>query len=547
VETTLKILPLGGLGEIGMNLTLYGVGDDWIVVDAGVQFCDPSMIGAELMLPDLDLLAEYRDRVKAIVITHGHEDHIGAVEYVVGSLKVPVYAPPFVCELLRLKADEYGAAARADLRPVAPGQVVHAGAITVEFVRVTHSIPDCHALVLRTPVGTVIHTGDFKIDPDPLDGQHFDTERFRALGDEGVRMLLSDSTNAEVPGHSRSEREVVAELERRIGAAEGRVIISLFASNAHRVRALVDAAARCGRRACLMGKSLTVYQEAATRAFRMKPLPDLVDAHHLHRVPGNSVVVLCTGSQAEPRSVLYRASVNDHPDLRIQEGDVVMLSGRMIPGNERSIHRMANNLSRLGARILHEKMAPIHGSGHAQRDELAEMIRLVRPRTFVPIHGEFAFLRAHAELAAEIGIDDTRLIENGHLLEVTAHDAVVTEHLALTFHYLDDPLVGDATELALDERKRIGWTGVVAARLRAERGRRKWKTVVDLHAVGVPMAVEGLLDEAAGYAADQVADLPTEATRKQVEDTLTAALRSFFRRKMDRKPSVLSFVEIVEG
>ncbi len=544
MDSTLKILPLGGLGEIGMNLTLYGVGDDWVVVDAGVQFCDPATIGAELMLPDLDLLSEYRDRIRAIILTHGHEDHIGAVEYVVSQMNVPVHAPPFACELMRLKASEFGAVARADLRPVAPGQVLHLGRITVEFVRVTHSIPDCHALVLRTPVGTVIHTGDFKIDPDPLDGRAFDTERFRALGDEGVRLLLSDSTNAEVPGHTRSEREVIEAIEHQFRKAEGRVIVSLFASNVFRVRALVEAAARCGRRACLMGKSLSVYNEAAERAFKLKPLADLVDPHQLHRMHGFGVVVLCTGSQAEPRSVLYRASVNDHPDLRIQEGDVVLLSSRMIPGNERSIHRMANNLARLGARIVHDKIAPIHASGHAQRDELAEMLHLVRPRTFVPIHGEFAFLRAHSELAAEHDVRDVQVIENGRMLEVTKDDVQVTEHVPLTFHYLDEPLVGDAGELVLDERRRIGWTGVIAAHLKAERGRRRLKVVVDLHTVGIPMALDGLLDEAAGYAADQVADLPVESTKRQIEETLSASLRSFFRRRMDRKPAVLSFVEI---
>lgn len=546
MDQTLKILPLGGLGEIGMNLTLYGVGDDWLVVDAGVQFCDPTQVGADRMLPDLDLLAEYRDRIKAIVITHGHEDHIGAVEYIVGALKVPVHAPPFVCELLRLKATEYGAVAKADLRPVAPGHVLRVGAMTVEFLRVTHSIPDSHALVLRTPAGIIVHTGDFKIDPEPLDGQPFDTEGFRALGEEGVRMLLSDSTNAEVPGHTRPDRAVVAEIERRIAGAEGRVIVALFASNVYRVRALAEAAARCGRRTCLMGRSLSVYNEAAERAFKLPPLPDLVDPHQLHRMHDSGVMVICTGSQAEPRSVLFRAAATDHPDLRIKEGDVVIMSSRMIPGNERTIHRMLNNLSRQGARVVHEKMAPVHASGHAQRDELSAMICLVRPRTFVPIHGEFAYLRSHAELATELGVDDVRIIENGHMLEVTAGDAVVTEHVPLTFHYLDDPLVGDATELVLEERRRIGWTGVVAARLKAERGRRKWKTTVDLHSVGVPMAQEGLLDEAAGYAADEVSDLPVDSTRRQLEEMLTASIRAFFRRKMDRKPAVLTFVEVIE-
>lgn len=542
----LKILPLGGLGEIGMNMTLFGVGEDWFIVDAGVQFCDASMIGAERMVQDLDLLDEYRDRVRAVILTHGHEDHIGAVEHIVGRLPVPVYAPPFVCELIRLKSAEYGSANKPNLIPVTPESTLDIGRVQVRFIRVTHSIPDCHALVMRTPVGTVVHSGDFRIDLDPMDGRPFDTEAFRRIGDEGVRLLMADSTNAEVPGRTRPEREVLELLRERIEAAEGRVIVSLFASNVHRVRALIDVAQACGRRVALVGRSLNVYMEAARRTFQHPPPQDLVAPAHIERVHDPKMLVLCTGSQAEPRSALYRASNMDHPDLRIHAGDLVILSSRIIPGNEKPIARMINNLARLGATVVHERVAKVHGSGHAYREELLELLQLVRPRTFVPIHGEYAFLRAHGVLAESSGVEEVRVLENGHLLEVGPSDSTVVEHVPLTFHYVDGPLVGDAGELRLDERKRIAWTGVVAAHLKAQRGRKRWTVHVDIQSVGCPTLEPGLLDAAADSAAEQVADLPIEASRKELESTLVASIRAFFRRRMDRKPTVMAFVDLKE-
>ncbi len=543
---TLKILPMGGLGEIGMNMTLFGVGEDWLIVDAGVQFCDASMIGAERMIQDLDLLDEYRDRVKAIILTHGHEDHIGAVEHIVGRMPVPVYAPSFVCELIRLKSAEYGSVNKPNLIPVTPESTVNIGQIQVQFIRVTHSIPDCHALVMRTPVGTVIHSGDFRIDLDPMDGRPFDTEAFRRLGDEGVRLLMADSTNAEVPGRTFPERQVLEQLRKLIEAAESRVIVSLFASNVHRVRALIDVAHACGRRVGLVGRSMSVYMEAAGRTFQHPPPEDLVAPAHIERIHDSKMLVLCTGSQAEPRSALCRAANMDHPDLRIHTGDTVILSSRIIPGNEKPIHRMINNLARLGANVIHEGVAKVHGSGHAYREELRELLELVRPRMFVPIHGEYAYLRAHAKLAEECGVDEVRVLENGHLLEVGKNDSNVLEQLPLTFHYVDGPLVGDAGELRLDERKRIAWTGVVAAHLKAQRGHKRWTVHVDVQSVGCPMIEDGLMNAVAEHAADAIADLRIEASRKELESTLVSSIRAFFRRRMDRKPTVMPFVELEE-
>ncbi len=557
----LTVLPLGGLGEIGMNMTLYGVGDDWFAVDAGVQFCDPWLVGAEQRLPDLDLLSDYRDRIQAVVLTHGHEDHLGAVEHVARVCRVPVYAPPFACELLRLKADEFGAVARPDLRPVEPGDRVSVGPMTIEFLRVTHSIPDCHALAIRTPFGTVVHSGDFKIDPDPPDGRPFDRKGFERLGDQGVRLLLSDSTNALAPGRTRPEREVLDGLAPLIEEAPGRVIVSLFASNVHRVLGLVEIATRVGRRVALVGRSLHVYLEAARRSGQVTGAAkglDLVDTRALDLVPDGRLLVICTGSQAEARSALYRASQQDHPDLVIRPGDLVILSSRIIPGNERPIHRMVNSLTRLGARVLHERVARVHGSGHACQEELKDLIRLVRPQSFIPIHGEYSFLKAHADLAVQEGVPDCRVVENGHVVEVTRDEVSVADRLPLTFHYVDGPLVGDASELRLDERRRIGWTGVLAARVvlssarvRGARGKggsrrsgKAWHALVEVQGVGVPIVDPSQFETAAAGVVEELEALPEGATRAQMEETVSGTLRAFFRRRMERKPHVLVFLNL---
>lgn len=556
----LTILPLGGLGEIGMNMTLFGVGDDWFAVDAGMQFCDPWVVGAESRLPDLDLLSDYRDRIQALILTHGHEDHLGAVEHVTRVCRVPVHAPPFACELIRLKADEFGAVSRPDLHPVAPGDRVRVGPMTIEFLRVTHSIPDCHALVIRTPFGTVVHSADFKVDLDPPDGHPFDVKGFERLGDEGVRLLLSDSTNALAPGRTRPEREVLQDLSRLIEQAPGRVIVSLFASNVHRVLGLAEVATRLGRRVALVGRSLHVYLEAARRAGQVSGAVtglDFVDARALDLVPDGRILVICTGSQAEARSALYRASQQDHPDLAIRPGDLVILSSRIIPGNERPIHRMVNHLTRLGARVLHERVARVHGSGHACQEELKDLIRMVRPASFIPIHGEYFFLRAHADLALAEGVPDVRVVENGHVVEVTKDEVTVVDRLPLTFHYVDGPLVGDASELRLDERRRIGWTGVLAARVvmrgarvgtgrggKAGRRRKPWHALVEVQGVGVPLVDPNQYEAAAAEVVEELEELPAEATRAQMEETVSGTLRAFFRRRMERKPHVLVFLNL---
>jgi ribonuclease J len=502
-------------------------------------------VGAEKNLPDLDLLAEYRDRIRAYIITHGHEDHVGAVEYASTVCPAPVYATPFVCQLVGIKHEIFGRGRKPDIHPVCAGDVITVGPFEIEFIRVTHSIPDSCALAITTPVGIVIHTGDFRLDDAPFDGQVTDMKRFRELGDQGVRLLLQDSTNAQIEGRTKSDVVVQAGLDKVIAEAKGRIIISLFASNAMRVRTLIDLAANHGRRTALVGRSLTIYNDAYNRAFGTRTPSGVVDERNVERIPGDELMVLCTGSQAEPRSVLARASNMDHPDLRIHPGDTIVFSSRIIPGNEKGIFRMINNLTRLGATIVNERNANVHGSGHAQRDELTDMIHAVRPEILVPMHGEYRFMVAHKELAESLGVEDVRLLENGHQLEISRHDAIVTDHLSLNFHYVDGPLVGDADELCLADRRRIGWNGVVAATLKITRGRREWNVGLKIAAVGIPFFEESTLQCAREYAIEQLEDMPIDASKQDIEDTLDASLRSYVRRITDHKPTILHFVEFI--
>jgi len=541
---TLTILPLGGLGEIGMNMTLMGYDDEWIVVDAGVQFCDAGTIGAEKTLADIDLVAEYRGKIKAFVITHGHEDHIGALEYVTAVCPAPVYATPFVYHLVNQKHEIFGRGRKPDIHPVSAGDVISVGPFEIEFIRVCHSIPDSCALAIQTPVGMVVHTGDFRIDPAPFDDHKTDMQRFRELGDRGVRLLMSDSTNAQTPGRTKPDVEVRAGLEKVISEAKGRVVVSLFASNVMRVRELVDIGTKYGRRTAMVGRSMEIYNDAAQRAFMLRPPAGLVDEHNLERLADNELLVLCTGSQAEPRSVLARASNMDHPDLRIHSGDTVVFSSRIIPGNEKGIFRMINNLTRLGARVIHERTANVHGSGHAQREELEEMIRAVRPEIMVPIHGDYRYLVAHKEIAEACGVEDVRILENGYQFEVSRHDALVTDHISLNFHYVDGPLVGDADELRLAERRRIAWNGVVAATLKMSRGRDEWDIGLKIAAVGVAYFDEETLDMARRYAIEQLEELPLDSSRQVIEDTLISSLRSYVKRMTEHKATILPFIEL---
>jgi len=457
---SLHIAPLGGVGEIGMNMMLFRCGEDYVIVDSGIRFPDANMIGVEVILPNLAILAAINDKIRAIILTHGHEDHIGAIRLLAQRLdlrQIPILGTAFTLALLRHRLSEEGLSSGVTLEQIRPGDTVEIEPFTVSFVRVTHSIPDCVAVCLDTPMGRVIHTGDFKIDVNPLDGEHFDEDKLRALGDEGVDLLLSDSTNASVPGWTRPEEEVAAGLEEQIASWKGRVIVSLFSSNLYRIHSLFKIAQRNKRIMCLLGRSVQRYVAVGRETIGLE-LPaekDLVDVKKLHHVPSHQQLIVCTGSQAEPRSVLARASRGEHRDLTFGEGDLVLMSCRKIPGNERRIHRMINDILRAGAKCVFGKQAPIHASGHARQDELTRMLDLTRPKCFIPVHGEYSFLLDHANLAEQV-----KIIEDGSVISLSPQGItqIAQEQLEPFFH--DGNTLGTSDELRIAEKKRLAWNGV---------------------------------------------------------------------------------------
>ena len=402
----LRVIHLGGLGEIGKNMMALETGDDIIVVDCGVQFPEEGMLGVDLIIPDVSYLVENSDRVRAILITHGHEDHIGALPFVLPQLEVPVYAPRLTHGLISSKLKERLATRACRVEPIDPGNSYQFGqSFTATWFRVCHSIPDAMGIAIETPIGTVIHTGDFKIDHTPVDGRTIDLPALANYGDQGVLLLCSDSTYAEVPGYTPSERVVGETLDRAIGEAEGRVMVATFASLVSRVQQVVDAAVRHGRKVSIVGRSMVDTVAVATElGYLTLPSQVLVPMSESRKLPPEQVILMTTGSQGEPSSALVRIANSEHREVRIAPGDTVVISATPIPGNELAVSRTIDNLLRQGARVLYDRVATVHVHGHASQEELKLVLSLVRPRYFVPVHGEYRHLAAHAKLAWDLGV-----------------------------------------------------------------------------------------------------------------------------------------------
>jgi len=544
----LRVVPLGGLGEVGMNCLAIEVdeGGPIVVVDCGVTFPDGPR-GIDVFHPDLRWLAARRDRIAGLLVTHGHEDHIGAIPFFARAVgPVPVYGPPYALALVRERLAEHANLPHARLRdlppllPTTPRRPFAVGTdFEVEPIRVTHSIADATALVVRTGLGTVLHTGDFKIDPDPLDGEPFDVARFTELGREGVDLLLSDSTSIDLVGTSRSERAVAAALERLIVDAPARVVVTLFASNVHRLRALAAIAGQTRRKLVLLGRGVSTHVRAATDTGYLAIPPELLaSVEQAANLPREQVLVVATGSQGEPRAALARLALDDHPLLRLAPGDRVLLSARAIPGNERGVMRMIGDLHRRGCDVRMWATDPdIHASGHAYRDEQRRMIDLCAPRAFVPVHGNRHHLERHAALAREAGVESVVVVENGEVVELeqgrVEKAGTVPSGMIATFDGL--PIAPEV----LDERRRLGEVGVVFAHVVVDAEGRAVATP-SIAVRGLPRATEqGIADEV-------VATLEThpfsETTTETVAEVVRQAARRGAARETGQKPVAVPIV-----
>jgi len=464
MSTKLRIIPLGGLGEIGKNMMAFELGRDIIVVDAGLMFPEEEMLGVDLVIPDISYLMERRERVRALIITHGHEDHTGALPYILRRLRVPIYCPRLARGLITVKLKEHGLQEEADLRIIQPGEKLNLGVFRIEAFQVAHSIPDSLGLAIHTPLGTIVHTGDFKLDHTPVMGQKTDLARLSRLGDEGVLLLLSDSTYAEIPGYTPSEQVVGEALAQIMATSPGRVIIATFASLIARVQQVIDAAQEQGRRVFITGRNMLDNVQMARELGYLSARDSIfIGVEELRRLPHRQIAIVTTGSQGEPASALVRMANRDHRHIQIVPGDTVVLSATPIPGNEQLINRTVDNLYKLGARVLYRGAGNVHVRGHAAQEELKLILSLVRPRYFVPIHGEYRHLVQHAHLAQAMDIpqENIFILEDGDILEIDEAGAGVVGKAPCDYVYVDGLGVGDVDHVVLRDRQRLASDGIV--------------------------------------------------------------------------------------
>ena len=464
-ELPLKIAFLGGLNEVGKNMTLYEYKDDMFLVDCGLSFPDPEMLGVDLVIPDFSYVERNADKIRGVIITHGHEDHIGALAYLLKTANFPVYGTKLTIGLIQGKLKEHGLLSSAKLHEIAPGDVVSFGGFDVEAIHVNHSIPDAVALAIKYENGTVVHMGDFKIDSTPIDGGMIDLARFAQLGNEGVLCLLSDSTNAERPGYTESERKVGESFEvlfRKAG--KNRIIVATFASNIHRVQQIINVASSLGRKVAIIGRSLeNVVNISAQLGYLNIPEGVLINADLINRYPAENLVIITTGSQGEPMSALSRMAFSDHRKVEIHPNDYVIISATPIPGNEKTVGKVVNELLKLGAQVIYEKMYDVHVSGHACQEELKLIMGLVKPKYFIPIHGEQKHLRKHAALAEGLGISKENIFiaDNGYVAEITNKSIKNGASVPAGKVFVDGYGVGDVGSVVLRDRKHLSQDGII--------------------------------------------------------------------------------------
>ena len=546
----LEVVALGGLGEFGMNMLALSWGATTLVIDAGVMFPDPELLGVDRIIPDLSYLQQ-KGRVAALVLTHGHEDHIGAVPHLVPLLDGVIYGTPLTLALVEPKLKEHGSDGAIPLVPVKPRQRVTVGPFEVEFIRVTHSMPDCVAVAIHTPVGVIVHTGDFKIDQTPIDGEHFDVHRFAELGAAGVLALFADSTNIDRRGVTGSELEVVEAFEEIFTSATGKLIVAAFASSIYRMQILVDLAAQFDRRVAFVGRGMIQNSEIALRLGHLRiPAGLQIRDSEISNYPSQDVLCLATGSQGEPMSALSRIAIDDHRHVKVGPDDTVVLSARAIPGNEKSIGRVVNHLARRGAEVIHEGIKHVHVSGHGSEEEQKLMLSLVRPRYFIPVHGEYRQLSQHARVARKVfaGRDprpEILLAENGDVLNFDEQGARITGKAPVGRVLIDDTRTGEVGDEVLRDRRHLAEDGLVVPVLAINKQTGALEGVPDIITRGFVMEdSEALLADGARLLSDVVEQASVEERTDQglVKERVRLELRRFFRKRSGRRPFVLPVI-----
>jgi ribonuclease J len=545
----LEVVPLGGLGEFGMNMLALSCHETTIVVDAGVMFPDPELLGVDRIIPDLTYLQQ-KGRVAALVLTHGHEDHIGAVPHVVPLVDGPIYATPLTLALVEPKLHEHELDG-VSLVPVRPRERVTIGPFEIEFIRVTHSMPDCVALAIRTPVGTIVHTGDFKIDQTPIDGEHFDVHRFAELGGEGVLALFADSTNIDRRGFTGSEREVVDAFEEIFTSAGGKLVVAAFASSIYRMQILVDLAAEFDRKVAFVGRGMIENSTVAQKLGYLRiPAGVQIRDTDVPGYPSQDVLCVATGSQGEPQAALSRIAIDDHRSVKIADGDTVVISARAIPGNEKAIGRVINHLARRGADVIHEGIKHVHVSGHGSEEELKLMLSLVRPRYFVPVHGEFRQLSQHARIARRVfaGRDpqpEILLAENGDLLQFDEVGARIAGKAPVGRVLIDDTRTGEVGDEVLRDRRHLAEEGLVVPVLAINKQTGALEGIPDIIARGFVMEnADALLADGARVLGEVIEQASLEERTDQglIKEKVRVELRRFFRKRSGRRPFVLPVI-----
>lgn len=548
VHHSLKVIPLGGLKEIGKNMTVYEYGNDIIIVDAGIMFPEEDLLGVDVVIPDLTYLENNAKKIRGIVFTHGHEDHIGAIPYLLDKISAPLYATPFTKELIKHKLKEHGTP-NVIIHEKKAGDVFDIGPFNVEMIHVNHSIPDAVAIFIKTPTQKVLQTGDFKIDFTPVGCPAIDLARLGTLGNEGIDLLLSDSTNVERDGYTVSESTVGTNFDKLFRECDSRIFVASFASNVQRIQQVCNAARMNGRKVAITGRSMhNITRIAIELGYLNIPKEDIIDISEVNRYPDNKVAIMTTGSQGEPMAALTRMADNTHAKIQIKKGDMVILSSSPIPGNERSITNVINRLFEMGVTVIYQELYDVHVSGHARKEELKLMLAMTKPKFFMPVHGEYSMLKHHADLAINMGMnpDNVILAQNGHVIELQNGKLKTGETVPSGRILIDGAIVGDVGTAVLRDRKQLSEDGIIMVLLTIDSDNGKLLREPDVISRGFVYMKEstGLIEEAKSIVTRELGSMSkvTRSDWSQIKNSTRKNLSRFFYNRTKRRPMILVFI-----